>query len=262
MDENIEIDVSIAPNFFAPKCADRDLNFDIRNSHAIVTSRCNFQCSFCKHGISGEKSNYMTFSNYESIIKELMNQGKMFKFTGGEPCMNPYIKEMVEVVKNNGGIVFLDTNGSMTNVVTSLLKNRLIDVLGVSLKGLTSKEALKTSNTINPLLCWRNVLNTIETATKYENVRVIVTYVAYNDFKYSDLCKFSKILDKFGDNIYLKINNLCGKEHRDQNLKTLDAEILPKMIVEFIKKNPKWKNRTILVNSSDGVSNYSKIIFS
>ncbi len=100
--DDTEIDVSIGVNFFAPKCADRDLNFDTRNSHAMANSACNFLCSFCKHGLKEVKPHLKSFGDYKKRVAELMEQGKMFKFTGGEPCMNPYLPEMIRTVKENG----------------------------------------------------------------------------------------------------------------------------------------------------------------
>lgn len=176
--------------------------------------------------------------------------------------MNPYIKQMLEVVKRNEGVVFFDTNGSMVNVISDLLKSNLIDVLGVSLKGLTPEKAMETSGVKNRIMCWDNVLKTIKMATEYQNVRVIVTYVAYDNFSYENLCEFANVLESLGNNIYLKINNLRGEKHRDMKLKALNLNILPNMIFEFVEKNPSWKDRVILINSSEGVTDYSKILFS
>ncbi len=160
------------------------------------------------------------------------------------------------------GTVFLDTNGSMLKIIKDLLEENLIDVLGVSLKGLNREEALETAGIKNVSLCWDNVLETIRIASNCENVRVIVTYVAYDDFDYTKLCNFANILENINDNIYLKINNLCGDKHRNMALKALDKDVLPKMIFEFVEKNPKWKDRVILINSSEGVTDYTKIMFS
>lgn len=160
------------------------------------------------------------------------------------------------------GTVFLDTNGSMLKIIKKLLDEKLIDVLGVSLKGLNKTEALETSGIKNVSLCWDNVLETIKIASNYKNVRVIVTYVAYDNFDYAKLCEFANILENINDNIYLKINNLCGDKHRNMDLKALDKDVLPKMIFEFAERNPKWKDKVILINSSEGVSDYTKIMFS
>ncbi len=150
----------------------------------------------------------------------------------------------------------------MLKIIKGLLDEKLIDVLGVSLKGLNEEEALETAGIKNVSLCWDNVLETIKIASNCENVRVIVTYVAYDDFNYTKLCDFANILENINDNIYLKINNLCGDKHRNMELKALDKDVLPKMICEFVEKNPKWKDRVILINSSEGVTDYNKIMFS
>ena len=63
------------------------------------------------------------------------------------------------------GTVFLDTNGSMLNIIKGLLDENLVDVLGVSLKGLNEEEALETSGIKNVSLCWNNVLETIKIAS-------------------------------------------------------------------------------------------------
>lgn len=150
----------------------------------------------------------------------------------------------------------------MLNIIKGLLDENLVDVLGVSLKGLNEEEALETSGIKNVSLCWNNVLETIKIASNCRNVRVIVTYVAYDDFDYDKLCEFANILEKINDNIYLKINNLCGDKHRNMRLKALEKDILPKMISNFVEQNPKWKDKVILINSSEGVTDYSKIMFS
>lgn len=258
----IEVDASIGANFFAPKCIDRDEKFDTRNSHAVANSKCNFRCSFCKYGVKKEhKPHYMTINEFEETVDQLLEKGRMFKFTGGEPCMNPLLEEELKIVKKKEGIVFLDTNGSMNTVIKRLLEKNLIDVLGISLKGLTKEEALETSGIKNEKLCWENVINTIEMALAYNDVRVIVTYVAYNNFNYNDLCNFAKLLNKLGKGVYLKVNNLCGDVHRDENIKAVDSNKLKNIIIKFTEENKEWKERVILVNASDAVTDYSKILF-
>lgn len=175
--------------------------------------------------------------------------------------MNPHLETLMKIVKEKGGTIFLDTNGSMYNLVKKFLDENLVDVLGISLKGLTPEEAIKTSGVKNQKLCWDNPMLSIKEASKKDNVRVIVTYVAFDCFKYEQLCEFAKILEKLGDNIYLKINNLCGNLHRNKDLKPVKQEDLINLMRRFIKENEEWKNRTILINSSGAVTDYSEILF-
>lgn len=262
MEKKMKIDVSIGENFFAPKCIDRSEKFDTRNSHAMAYSKCNFYCAFCKYAVKTEhKANYMEIEDFRLRVLELIKKGNMFKFTGGEPCLNIYLEEELQIVKQNNGIVFLDTNGSLPTIVEKLLKKNLVDVLGVSLKGLTKEEAIATAGIKNSNLCWDNVLKTIALSSKYKNVRTIVTFVAYNNFNYGDMQKFADILDKLGDRIYLKINNLCGEKRRDKSLKPLSKENLQKIIKQFLNKNKKWKGRIILINDSRAITEYNAIEF-
>lgn len=262
LNENLIIEASIGENFFAPKCIDRDKNFDIRNSHAIANVKCNFKCEFCKNGLSKEVNpQYMTLKEFDKAIERIIIKGKMFKFTGGEPCLNPHIEIMMKIIKKRGGIIFLDTNGSRGSKVNELLDKNLVDVLGISLKGLNEVEAIKTSGINNSKLCWVNPLNLIKTASKKNNVRVIVTYVVYDDFNYEKLCKFADLLEHLGNGIYLKINNLCGEKHRNKTIKAIDKIKLEDIINRFVDNNKDWKGKIILINSSEGVTEYSKIIF-
>lgn len=258
----MKFDVSIGENFFAPKCADRDEKFDTRNSHAMAYSKCNFLCAFCKYAVKTEhKPNYIDIEEFKMKISEMVKKGTMFKFTGGEPCLNPHLEEELKIVKKNKGIVFLDTNGSLPDVVEKLLKEDLVNVLGISLKGLTKSQATQTAGISNSHLCWDNVLKTIELASKYKNVRTIVTLVAYNSFNCNDMQKFADILNKMGNRIYLKINNLCGEKRRDKTLKPLSRENLHKIIMKFLENNEKWKGRIILINDSNAVTEYEQIEF-
>lgn len=258
----MKVDVSIGENFFAPKCIDRNENFDTRNSHAVAYSKCNFLCSFCKYAVKAEhKPNYMEIDDFRLRVSELIKKGNMFKFTGGEPCLNNHLEEELKIVKQNNGIVFLDTNGSLPYVVERLLEENLVDVLGVSLKGLTRNDATVTAGIKNSNLCWDNVLKTIAISSKYKNVRTIVTFVAYNDFNYEGIKKFASILDKLGDRIYLKVNNLCGEKRRDKSLKPLERERLKEIIEQFLNKNEKWKGRIILINNSRAITEYDEIEF-
>lgn len=203
----------------------------------------------------------MTLSNFENTIERIITKGKMFKFTGGEPCMNPNLEVLMRIVKQKAGVVFLDTNGSMKAQIEKLLKAGLIDVLGISLKGLTPEMAIKNSGIQSGRLAWENPLETIKIATSYDNVRVIVTYVAYDNFTYNDLCEFAKILENISDKIYLKVNNLCGDVHRDSKIKPLKREVLSGMMEKFVSEHSNWHGKTILINSSEAVTEYSKIEF-
>ena len=153
----------IIPNKFAPKRADKAPSMQT-NLHQICYGKCNCNCIFCdfkKRPISA----YNSYDNtsFEKAIDELLLKGNNFKFTGGEPTLNPQLEEHLKIVKLKGGYIYLDSNGSNPEKLETLMKQQLLGVLGISLKGVSKEEALQISNIKNQNLIW----DTLNRANKY-----------------------------------------------------------------------------------------------
>ncbi len=251
----------IIRNYYAPMCGDWDKEDAKISSHAILYRGCNFACSFCSFKYL-TKVGFLNLSDDEFvlIVHELLRYGNRFKFSGGEPTIYKELPNHIRIVKEMGGYVFLDTNGSRPDVLCSLLDNHLVDVLGISLKGLSPKEAINTSNVKESQLCWENVLKSIEMASSYNDVRVIITYVFYNNAELSELERFSEIISCY-PNVYLKINNLHYSVHNRPGLTPIDSVKFIELAQTFINCHPKWKGHVIVVNSQEAISDYDKILF-
>ena len=253
----------ITANYFAPKLVNIDSrDKEYKKTHCISYNKCNFKCRFCEFYFRNQNL-YKDYSDdeFSEIIDGLLKKGKSFKFTGGESTINPKLYDHIKIVKEKGGRVFLDSNGSNPIIIKKLLKDNMIDVLGISLKGLTSYKSKFWSGCLNNKICWDNVLDTISEASKYKNVTVIVTTVFKNDDNYDDLLQFSNILSKY-DNVYLKINNLMGdKHHSDDKMVKVDSFKLNEWLIKLIKEKPEWKNRIIYVDDFRGVGSYDNIKF-
>ena len=241
-------------------CNDWTFN-DVRSSHGILVRACNFHCEFCNLSFQDE-NRYKSFSDDEfaGAILQLMQHGNRFKFSGGEPTLDDTLFDKVSFVKQCGGYVFLDTNGSRPAVVESLLSNRLVDVLGISLKGVSARQSEMTSGVSNQVLCWENPLSTISLARRFPAVRFIVTHVFTANSDISELQEFSELLPKIS-NVYLKINNLLFDEHNRKDVRSMDKDKFHEMISAFLEKFPYWRSRTILIDSLDAIINYSSIKF-
>ena len=136
----------------------------------------------------------------------------------------------------------------------------MIDVLGISLKGLDAIEAQSTSHTTQNL-CWDNVLNTIRIASGYKNLRTIVTAVFTNENLPNRVEKFANILKQFPA-VYMKVNNLQVNNTSSLNgLHKIQPELLYNILQDFVRENPNWKGRVILINNESAVEKYSSIIF-
>lgn len=234
---------------------------DVRSSHGILVRACNFHCEFCNYSFHDE-SKYRAFTDDEfaEAIVSLLPYGNRFKFSGGEPTLDGSLSDKVSFVKQLGGFVFLDTNGSRPSVVEALLSRGLIDVLGVSLKGVTPEQALVTSAICNRELCWDNPLRTISLSRLFPQVRFIVTHVFCESSSIGELEQFANLLPQI-DNVYLKINNLLFETHNRRDMKAMDKERFDEMISVFLGNNPHWRSRTILVDTTDAIVDYSAIKF-
>lgn len=234
---------------------------DVRSSHGILVRACNFHCEFCNYSFHDE-SKYRAFTDDEfaEAIVSLFPYGNRFKFSGGEPTLDGSLSDKVSFVKQSGGYIFLDTNGSRPSVVESLLSRGLVDVLGVSLKGVTPDQALTTAAIRDRELCWDNPLRTISLSRYFPQVRFIITHVFSDSSDLSELGQFSDLLPKL-DNVFLKINNLLFERHNRSDMKAMDKDRFDEMISIFLGKNPHWRSRTILVDTDDAIINYSAIKF-
>lgn len=252
----------IIPNKFAPKRKDRSDSMTT-NSHSICYGKCNCNCIFCDFNKRPESA-YHDYDDefFAEVIDVLMEKGNNFKFTGGEPTLNPSLERHIQIVKDKGGYVYLDSNGSNPQILEGLIQKGLVDVLGISLKGIDAEEALKTANIKNKTLIWDNVWETIDMASKYsDSVRLIVTLVFTQENREGRLTKFSNMLKKF-PNVYMKINNLQRDDHQESlNIHSIEISSLHNEIEKFVDENEEWKNRVIYIPGADGVSNYDSIIF-
>lgn len=249
--------LKILPAYFAPILSEFK---DGKPVHSVAYGKCNYRCEFCSFGRKNTDI-YPDFTpeTFEQKVWELLRYSKNFKFTGGEPTLNPNLAELLRVVKLYGAQVYLDTNGSRPEKIKPLLDEGLVDVMGISLKGLTAEEAAETAKIINRKLCWDNVFESVRLGCEAENVRVILTYVAC-DGHFND-----KSLDILADklkafpNITLKINNCYKQEFNDFKRRGLDKSEIYSMVERFVDRHPEFKGRTVLFRDHDACVDQNQI---
>lgn len=250
----------IVKNYYSPMCGDWDIVNKSEASHAIFYRSCNFHCEYCNNNFH-ENSAYHEYSidEFVCIVASLLEYGNRFKFTGGEATNNPKLFDAIKIVKDLGGFVFLDTNGSRPQVVEKLINEKLVDVLGISLKGITCERAKMVTRCKKDDLCWNNVFESINIGCN-NNVRTIVTHVFYNDADLSELEAFAKLIKPF-KNVILKMNNLLFDKHHSEGLVPIDKVMFLKTAKIFLQRNPEWEGRIIVVNDEQAISHYENIIF-
>jgi len=107
-------------------------------STVLFVNGCNFSCGYCH--VPFLLSNPKTFSEKEifEFLEKRKDQIEFVVITGGEPTLQPDLKEFFEKVKELGYKTALETNGSNPQVIETLLKEKLVNRIMMDIK--TNKE--------------------------------------------------------------------------------------------------------------------------
>lgn len=248
----------IIPNHFAMKYWDEKLKIPIQ-LHAISYNKCNFKCGYCNFS-----NRSFTVKEYDDVlfvkvIKKLLKDGIYFKFTGGEPTLNPQLYTHLKMIKKMGGKVFLDTNGSRPDIVEKLCSENLIEVVGLSLKGVTCEMAKENAGVLVDRLVWDNFFETLDIVCKY-NLKVIVTYVVYSGIDLANIEALRELLEPY-QNVIMKINNLLPCSHQGGSYLKIQEDMLLDYMQDFVVRHPLWKGRVTLINDSRATSEFGAVIF-
>ena len=103
----------------------------------IFTSGCNFRCPYCHNRdlvLAGSEGGAFEASEILKDLEERKNLIDGVCITGGEPTLQKDLPEFVKKIKDLGLLVKLDTNGSNTTILQSVIKNGLVDYVALDIK--------------------------------------------------------------------------------------------------------------------------------
>ncbi len=116
------------------------LDFPGHVAATIFTGGCNFRCPFCHNSDLLGNDAEVAFTE-EEVLKFLSKRKGILEgvaITGGEPTLQPDLREFIQKVRAMGYRIKLDTNGSRPEVLKALCKDGLIDYVAMDIK--TCKE--------------------------------------------------------------------------------------------------------------------------
>lgn len=128
------------------------LDYPSRVACTIFTAGCNMRCPFCHNAsLVTHIDNDNTFSTEEVLSYLEKRQGILegVCITGGEPLLQPDIKEFITEIKKLGYAVKLDTNGTFPEKLKELVNEGLVDYVAMDIKN--SKAKYKETAGINNL---------------------------------------------------------------------------------------------------------------
>lgn len=156
-------------------------------SAVIFTSGCNLNCPFC-HNPELVNPKLKAFEISENEIFTFLTKRKKIidavVITGGEPTIYPDITNFIKKIKKMGFLVKLDTNGTNSEIVKKLLKEKLLDYIAMDIKGPLNKYNQITGKNINI----NDIKESVEIIKKskidYEfRTTVVPTLLDKNDFQ-------------------------------------------------------------------------------
>ncbi|HSL61254.1 MAG TPA: anaerobic ribonucleoside-triphosphate reductase activating protein [Desulfotignum sp.] len=104
----------------------------------IFTVGCNFLCPFCHNpGLAAGPVTGAGSHDITDIFSFLASRKGLVDgvvITGGEPCLQPDLADVISRIKQMGFTVKLDTNGSRPDVLAHLLELSLVDYVAMDIK--------------------------------------------------------------------------------------------------------------------------------
>lgn len=103
----------------------------------VFTGNCNFRCPFCHNaGLVLDPGEQETIYEEEVLAYLKKRQGILegVCITGGEPTLQPNLRNFIQKVKELGYLVKLDTNGYHPEVLWALLDEKLLDYVAMDIK--------------------------------------------------------------------------------------------------------------------------------
>ncbi len=100
-----------------------------------TTEKCNAKCFMCNFAGS-TKGHTLTIEEMKTLIKKIKGKNfRLIRFTGGEPLLNINLPEMISMLKKEGYLTSVITNGLLLPKKIDLLAKAGLDQIIVSIDG-------------------------------------------------------------------------------------------------------------------------------
>ncbi|MCR5184475.1 MAG: anaerobic ribonucleoside-triphosphate reductase activating protein [Bacilli bacterium] len=146
------------------------LDYEDKISCVLFYKACNFRCPFCHNGLTVLEANTsIDFNEALSYLKTRVGLIDAVVFTGGEPTLEPELKNHIKQVKELGFLVKLDTNGTNPEILKDLIESKLIDYVAMDIKNNLKKYPLTTGvNNINETKLLESIHIIMNSGVSYE----------------------------------------------------------------------------------------------
>lgn len=120
------------------------LDYPGKMACTVFTAGCNFRCPFCHNAslVTNIDDERISEEEFFSFLQKRQGIIEGVCVTGGEPTLQPDLKEFLKKIKDLGYSVKLDTNGYRPEVLKEVVNSGLVDYVAMDIKNSQSKYAL------------------------------------------------------------------------------------------------------------------------
>ena len=206
----------------------------------ILTDKCNFKCPYC-NGVRDDIRGTLPLQKAITILNFWIKEGlKNIRFSGGEPTLYPYLKELISICKkNNVEHIAISTNGSAELEYYKTLNSLGVNDFSISLDSGCCSVGKKLTGGVEG--AWEKVVENIREVSKisYTTVGMVFTEdntpTAIEDIKFADSLGVSDI----------RIISSSQYNKAIENLQNLPKEILNRHPILKYRVNNYLKGRAI-----------------
>lgn len=153
----------------------------------VFLGGCNFKCPYCYNSSLINLNDCKVFMSEDELLSFLdLRKGKLkgVAITGGEPLINPDIKDLIIKIRNKGYQVKLDTNGSFPDRLKELIDNKLLDYVAMDIKNSYDKYNFTTGVHADIIKIKQSIELLLSNKVDYEfRTTVIQEFHEVEDFK-------------------------------------------------------------------------------
>lgn len=207
----------------------------------IFTRGCNFRCPYCHNSDLIDNSGEEEISE-EEIFDYLSKRKNLIDgvvVSGGEPTLQPRLKEFIQKIKDLGLLVKLDTNGTNPKILKELIKDNLVDYVAMDIKSVFDdyEEVIGTKGNIENIKKSINILKNSQIEHEFRTTLVK---------NYHDLFKVEKICSYLGEKEIYYLQKFKMSEYViDKSLQSFDNSELTLIYGTLKEKYPNLMIRGI-----------------
>ncbi len=211
----------------------------------VFTQGCNLRCPYCQNSslipsTSTANENSIIFDDFLDFLKKRQNVLEGVVISGGEPLIHSDIKSFINLVKEYGYKVKLDTNGTNPKLLSELINSKLLDYVAMDIKNDFDNYS-KTVGNLN--LALDNIKQSIE-LLKSSNIdfefRTTIVKEFHNIDSISNICEMvgkdaKYFIQNFEDSSNVINHNLHGFSFEElQNLQDYFGHRYPNLKIRGV----------------------------